>query len=203
MKISLPSSVFQLIRFLTLSSLIAASALAQTSTGTIGGSVVDSSGAVIAGAEVSLANESTKDTRLVQTDSNGGFNFPAVQPGTYTVRVEITGFRSFERNGNVLTASDRLSVGSLELTIGAVGDAVTVTAQGAAVQSASSERSALVTAKQVETIGVRGRDVVSLLRLLPGSPTRAIPNLSALVTAAPHRRFKERATAGTLCQSTD
>ncbi len=147
---------------------LVASAPAQTVSGTITGTVVDPSGNVVVGARVTLVSERTGEQRESLTTDNGTFTFPALPAGTYTVKVEHPGFRSFQRLGNVLTATERLSVGNLELQIGAVTEAVTVTAQGAQVQTSSSERAALLSNKQIEMIAIRGRDVVSMLRALPG-----------------------------------
>ncbi|MBI3679217.1 MAG: TonB-dependent receptor [Acidobacteria bacterium] len=146
----------------------AASLSAQILTGTISGTVVDTSDNIIVGAKVTLASERTGDSRTAATNDSGGFSFPAVQPGSYTVKVEHPGFRPFQKTGNILTANERLSVGTLQLQLGSLAETVTVTAVGAQVQTTSSERSALLAPKQLEMIAIRGRDVVSMLRILPG-----------------------------------
>ncbi len=149
--------------------LIAAPGLsAQTVTGTISGLVTDRQDAVISGAPVRLINERTRERREAATTDAGTFTFPAVQPGLYTIQVEQSGVRTFERSGNVVTANERLNVGTIQLDVGAVIEKVTVTAQGASVQSESAEKSALLTTTQLETISTKGRDVVSYLRVLPG-----------------------------------
>ena len=91
-----------------------------------------------------------------------------MSPGTYSVKVEQNGFRSLQRQGFVLSANDRLSLGDLQLTVGQIGETVTITAEGSLVQTASSEHSAQITSKQLELISQRGRDVTSLLKILPG-----------------------------------
>ncbi len=141
---------------------------AQTVTGTVSGVVTDNQDAVISSASVRLVNERTRERRETTTSDSGTFTFPAVQPGMYAIQVEQAGFRSFERNGNVVAANERLNVGAIKLDVGAVIEKVTVTAQGASVQSESAEKSALLTTKQLETISTKGRDVVSYLRVLPG-----------------------------------
>lgn len=141
---------------------------AQTVTGTITGTVTDPSGQVVVGAAVTLTSESTREVRSTQTNLAGTFVFTALQPGTYALKIEQAGFKSYERRGLVLSANERLSVGEVRLELGVVTETVRVEAQGAAVQSTSSEHSALLTATQVSMIQVRGRDVVSLLKLLPG-----------------------------------
>lgn len=73
-----------------------------------------------------------------------------------------------ELKGNVLTAATRLDLGELKLDVGAATESISVTGQALQVQTGGSENSALLTSKQLELIGTRGRDVTSLLRLLPG-----------------------------------
>jgi len=143
-------------------------ASAQTVTGAISGTVVDASGNAISGATVRLINERTNDARVLTTNESGDFRFPAVLPGTYTVKVEQKGFSAFERRGNVLTANEHLAVGELTLKIGELSETVTTVAEGTPVQTESTEHSALISSKQLELISQRGRDVTSLLKILPG-----------------------------------
>src|SRR5450759_3270835 len=123
--------------------------VAQTVTGTITGSVVDNSGAVVVGASVALTSESTGAARQAKTSETGGFVFAAVQPGSYMVRVEVQGFRAFRRTGIVLTANDRVALGDIEMTLGAVTETVTVQARGAGVNTESAESTALLSSTQL------------------------------------------------------
>ena len=72
----------------------AGAAGAQTLTGQLSGTVVDSSDAVLPGATVTLVNELSGDQRTTVTNEAGNFVFAAVQPGTYTVKVELSGFQT-------------------------------------------------------------------------------------------------------------
>src|SRR5437867_10155960 len=82
--------------------LIPAGGPAQTISSTLLGTVTDPSGNVVPRAVVVVTNESTRDQRSSTTDATGGFNFPSLLPGSYTVKVEATGFRSLEKKNNVL-----------------------------------------------------------------------------------------------------
>ena len=75
-------------RIAFVSLLAAAHAAAQTTTGTVTGTVVDSSQQVVAGAEVTLVNERSTESRQTTTSETGAFVFPAVQPGRYTIKVD-------------------------------------------------------------------------------------------------------------------
>jgi hypothetical protein len=132
------------------------------------GTVVDPSGNVIVGASVILIHEGTGDQRSLSTDVTGSFVFPSLLPGTYTVRVESQGFQRFEKRGKALSAAERLSLGSIQLTIGSLAETVTVNAQGTTVQTASAEPSALLTTEQLDTVAQRGRNIPSMLQMLPG-----------------------------------
>jgi carboxypeptidase family protein/TonB-dependent receptor-like protein len=143
-------------------------AAAQSVSGSITGTVVDQTRQLVPGATVTLVNEQTADVRATSSNETGAFVFSAVQPGTYTVRVELTGFASFELRHIVVPASEQVPVGPLQLNVGTLTETVTATSTGSFVQTLSSDRSALITSTQIEQVADRGRDVVSLLRVLPG-----------------------------------
>ena len=143
----------------------------QTITGTVTGTVTDSGGGGIASAIATLRSRSTNEVRTVKTNESGDFVFNAVLPGTYNLTVEQTGFKTLERTGLVLTATQRLAVGTLQMAIGAVSERITVEAIGATVQTTSSGNSAELSGKQLNQLMTRGRDVISLLRVLPGVGT--------------------------------
>ena len=143
-------------------------AAAQAVTGTISGTIVDQQGQVIPGATIAVVSESTTDSRPAVSDDRGNFQVTNLQPGTYTVRVTMDNFRAYERTNIVLSAAERLSVGTLALEIGNVGETVTVEARGTQVNPAETQHSGLLTATQIEQVQVLGRDVTSIMRLLPG-----------------------------------
>jgi hypothetical protein len=122
----------------------------------------------VPGAMVTLVNEHSTDTRSTTTDSRGAFAFRVVPPGTYTVRVELQGFRTFERRENVLNASSQLSLGNLTLAVGALTEVVTVQATGTKVEVTNSDHTGLLTSTQIAQVQTKGRDVTALLRLMPG-----------------------------------
>lgn len=148
--------------------LFAMAAMAQTSSSSLAGTVADSSNSVIPGAVVTLINETSAETRRTTTSASGDFVFSAITPGVYTVKVEATGLRTLERKGNVVVSSTRLALGTLQLEVGSVNQSVEVTAQGAQVQTDSSEHSELIDSKEMQNVSIRGRDPISLLGIVPG-----------------------------------
>ena len=149
-------------------SLLPGSAAAQAVSGVISGNVADPQGQVIPGATLTIVSEATNDARVTVSDGNGGFQVTNLQPGSYTVRVEMPSFRTLERKNVVLSAGERLSVGTLTLDIGSLGETVVVEARGTQVNVAETQHSGLITSKQIEQVQVLGRDVTSIMRLLPG-----------------------------------
>ena len=86
-------------------------AMAQSVSGSISGIVMDSSSAVIPGVAISLSNERTGDSRGLMTNEQGRFIFSAIQPGSYTIKVELPGFQTLEQKNVVLSANENLTLG--------------------------------------------------------------------------------------------
>lgn len=143
-------------------------ALAQV-TGRVSGTVVDPTGDVIAGAEVTVINQRTGDSLVTRSGSQGAFVFPNVNPGQLTVRVQMDGFSVHERTNLVLNANQSLTLGDIQLSIGTISERVEVVGQGAMVQTDNSGSTSVLTDKQMQGLMQRGRDVVALLTVVPGT----------------------------------
>ncbi len=148
--------------------LCCAAAWAQQISGSIMGAVKDSQQAVIVGAKVTLTNQAQGTSREISTAVDGAFVFTPVQPGAYTLTVEATGFKKFEQKDLRLSANERVNVGDVLLAVGQLTETVTVEASAAVVQTASAERSGLLTNRQVNDLGMLTRDIFSLARTVPG-----------------------------------
>ena len=142
---------------------------AQTTvTSTLLGTVTDPSGAVIPNAQVHLRNQSTNGTLSATTDSSGLFRFVEVLAGSYSVSVQANGFKAFTENDIAVGSSETRDLGHLVLAVGAVNQTVTVTAEATPVQTASGDNSATVEGGELNTLSIKGRDMISYLTLLPG-----------------------------------
>jgi len=169
---------FRLLFGLLVAMLLSTPAVAQSITGTVSGIVTDTNGAAIPGATVSITGEQKADSRSTTTSDTGRFNFAAVQPGDYSLRIEQKGFQVHEQKGVVLSANENLALGELKLQPGQVAEMVTVTSAGTVVERETSDLTARLTSDQLNLISTKGRDVTSLLRLLPG--TSNIPDIEAV-----------------------
>src|SRR5258705_13673851 len=146
--------------------LAAAFGLAQTSTSEITGTVRDSSGAVVPGAQVTLLNEATGITFHQQTTQAGVFDFPSIPVGKYTLSVEVKGFKTFKRTGNTLEVGTVLGV-EVNLEIGQAGEVVTVEARGATLQTTNAALSHVVEQQAIVELPLNGRNPVTPLQLEP------------------------------------
>ncbi len=143
-------------------------AFAQGLTGQISGTVSDSSGAPITGANVQIGNTDTSQTRSQKTDPDGRFLFNELLPGNYNLSIENSGFKKFQQTGISVTASERVTVPAIALQIGSLTETVAVEGQTAAVQTESSERAGLITSREMQEIPLKGRSYIGTTRLLPG-----------------------------------
>jgi hypothetical protein len=147
---------------------VAQPVLAQGLSGQIGGTVLDAQKAAIPGATVSAKNVETQVTRETVTDGEGRFTVTNILAGRYDLRVSLTGFKTYEQQGIPVSSTDRVALAAITLEIGGITQEVTVTADELRVQTQSGERSATVTAAQIADIGLRGRDFMGTLKVLPG-----------------------------------
>jgi hypothetical protein len=122
----------------------------------------------ISGAKVKVIEAATASSRETLTNDRGDFILNALPAGQYNLSVTMDGFKTLQQTGVVLPVAERLSVGNLTLQVGALSDRITVSAEGTMVQTASGERSGLVTSNQIDNLLIRGRNVMSLLGLMPG-----------------------------------
>jgi hypothetical protein len=148
-------------------------AAAQAVSGTIVGTVTDSSGAVVSGAKISIVNEETGLTRTLSSDTHGEFQAPSMPTGSYTVTAEAQGFKLASVSNLPLSVDQRVKV-DLKLEIGAMTETVSIEAARPLVQTSSSDLATTVNQKQIESLPLNGRNFVQLTRTVPGV-ARGIP----------------------------
>ncbi|HLK62921.1 MAG TPA: carboxypeptidase regulatory-like domain-containing protein [Bryobacteraceae bacterium] len=148
--------------------LLCAGVYAQTVASSLIGVVEDPANAVVPNATVTLTENESGAVRTTVTDSTGVFRFLNITPGTYAVAVKVTGFKGLNQSQIVVQANETRDVGKLTLALGNTTDTVSVTAEAAAVQLASSEKSAAIEGQQLSNVTLRGRDMFGYMKLIPG-----------------------------------
>src|SRR5262249_44258127 len=146
---------------------VVATCSGQVTTGTISGTVTDSSSAVLPGANVVILNEETGISRAVVTDSGGRYIAPSVGLGTYRVSISQPGFQTEARTGISLTVG-RNAVIDVQMTVGAVSQSVEVTGEAPLVETQQSSVSYLVNQATISELPLNGRDITQLIFLQPG-----------------------------------
>jgi hypothetical protein len=153
-----------LISTLMLSSFV----MAQTTSGSIAGSVIDLNQAAVANATIKISDESKSFSLTMTSDGEGRFVFPQVPPATYTMSIEAKGFKKMQRTGILLVANDKLTLGDLVLEVGETSETVTIVAEATLVQAESAERSYAIQSETVRNIAVNGRGFTALASIAPG-----------------------------------
>src|SRR3984957_17858237 len=145
---------------------MAASAVAQTPTGTIQGTVLDSQGAAIGGATITITHDSTGASRVVASSEAGRFEAPFLPPGNYRISVEAKGFKSDKRENIVVAISETLPV-TFTLAVGQVSETVEVTVNTGTLETESSSLSTVVSSREVNDLPLNGRNPFDLATLVP------------------------------------
>ncbi len=143
-------------------------ALAQSGTTSLRGTVLDKSDAAIVGARVSLSSESQglhRDTTT--TNSAGAYEFTTLTPGTYSLTVEMSGFRKYE-HGNLELLVNAPATENVTLQIGSNTETVEVSAQAAAINTTDASLGVAFNNQQVKELPMESRNVPDLLTLQAG-----------------------------------
>jgi len=147
---------------------IATSVFAQVESGTINGTVVDSSGAVLPGARVTITNAATNQARTTVTNTSGQYSVPFLAPGTYKVEASKDGFANVVRSGLALQVDQTLGI-NLTLKPGSVQETVEVTGQEPPLQTETATLGNVVDSQQVQTLPLNGRNFMDLASLTAGT----------------------------------
>ena len=158
---------------------------AQVATGSIIGTVSDSSHQLVPGAQVSIREINRNTTTSVITDASGVYSAPFLVPGTYEVQVELQGFKTWIRRGIVLQVTDRVRI-DVSLEVGGLKEETTVVASAPLVRTDSSEVGTVIEEAAIKELPLNGRNFAALVYLAPGiTPGQAGENLSGASTFNP------------------
>ena len=140
---------------------------AQTSRGTVSGTVYDPSGAVVTGASVRLDQAETGLRLTTATTTAGLFSFSNLPTGTYTITVSHPGF-AVQRIQQVNVAVGKTTSLPINLSVGAEAQTVEISAAAAAIETNQSALNSVVSSREIEDAPLNGRDYRQLLQLTPG-----------------------------------
>ena len=170
-------------RFLLTMVVCVISAVAQLPTGEITGMVTDSSGGAIADATVTLTNTATNAERLLATNSGGIYDATALQPGSWSIRISKTGFRTEVRKSVDLEVSQVARLDFM-LTVGDISQTVEVRGASPVLDTETATVGTVVETRRIEELPLNGRNYLQLASLTPGATQYGPGNSIAQARAA-------------------
>ena len=159
-------SVASRVLFVMVLCLVAVPTLAQQQA-SISGRIVDASGLGLPGATVTVTSQSTGFTRTVVTADTGGYAVPNLEPGIYTILIELPGFTSVRRPDVQLTAGTSLTF-EFRMDIAAIEQEVVVTAEAPLVETTTNQLGGSLSSREIEEIPSNFRNFTALTQLVPG-----------------------------------
>jgi hypothetical protein len=162
--------------------------LAQGGTGHIEGTVRDGQGGALPGVLLTLRNQDTGFSRTVTTEADGRYAFQALQPGRYTVKVELSGFATQEVSDSVITIGLGLRH-DFVLQLQSLAETITVKGDAPVVDTTQAEIAGVVTRQQIETLPLNSRNYLSLALLVPGTTVDATRSFFATVNVGGSMTF--------------
>src|ERR1700694_914947 len=148
--------------------LLTSSAFGQALTGTLTGTVADTTGAIVPGADVTVKNAASGDVRKTVANSDGYFTVAALPTGTYTVSTAGQGLQKSETRDLTFNPGDKRNL-NIVLQVGTSTQSVEVlSAQDIVTPVDSGEKSSVLTTKELQNISVVGRSAAEFIKILPG-----------------------------------
>ncbi len=140
----------------------------QSTYGTVDGTVVDSSGAVVPGAEVTLTNTGTQEKHTQPTGNEGEYKFVNVIPGEYRLDITKSGFKHFARTNVVVQVQQETHI-EATLPVGQVAETVEVTSETPLLQVETSSLGQVVEERKANELPLNGRNIYNLITVSPAA----------------------------------
>src|SRR2546427_1945217 len=134
----------------------------------VSGTVTDPSGALVAGATITLTNMATGSQRQDKSDSSGRYSFAQIQPGKYKISATATGFAGVDLSNVELLVNTPATVNIAFEKLGAISEGISVTAEAVQVNTTDASLGNAVSGNVITQLPFEGRNVVGLLSLQPG-----------------------------------
>ncbi|HMD17225.1 MAG TPA: TonB-dependent receptor [Terriglobales bacterium] len=140
----------------------------QSTYGTVDGTVMDPSGAAVAGADVTLTNTGTQEKHTQATGGTGAYSFVNVIPGNYRLDITKPGFKHFARTNVVVQVQQETHIDA-NLTVGQVSESVEVTAETPLLQAETSSLGQVVEERKANELPLNGRNIFNLITVSPAA----------------------------------
>ena len=145
---------------------VSGTALAQQR-GSIAGKVVDSGDLPLPGATVTVTEQNTGFTRTVVTAESGAYSVPNLEPGVYSVTIEMSGFAGIKQADLRLTSGQNIPL-DFQMKVAGIQEQVVVTGQSPLVETSNSQIGGTLSAREIEDVPSNFRNFTALTQLIPG-----------------------------------
>ena len=146
-----------------------AACFAQTSgTGSLVGTVRDTSGALVAGAKVSIVNTETQFVSNTVTSAEGAYAVPYLAPGSYRITIEASGFKKFNQTGVEVRTGEAPRI-EIKLEVGAVSESINVMSGAPLLETETSSSGAILSGNELAQLPVSQKAVQRMLWYYPGA----------------------------------
>ncbi|MBV9181574.1 MAG: TonB-dependent receptor [Acidobacteria bacterium] len=133
----------------------------------IEGTITDSSGAMVAGAEVTLTNTATGVSETSQSNNEGLFRFPSLPPGNYKLTCTKQGFQTLVQE-NVSLAAEQVRTVAMAMKVGQISETVTVSTETAPIQLSEAKIGGDISTREINELPLSGRNIFNLVSQAPG-----------------------------------
>jgi hypothetical protein len=158
---------------------LAASSFAQESRATLTGHISDPNGAAIAGATVTVRNLRTTEEKVTTTSDDGNYTIPYLQPGTYSVTVEQSGFKKASSDNVELHTADKATF-DVALEVGGMEQVVNVNTEAPLLEPDTASRGQVIENMRITELPLNGRNPLNLATLSPGVQFNGNPEFNRL-----------------------
>lgn len=165
-----------------------ASVNGQGAGASVDGTVTDQQGGALPGATITLQNQESGVARTVTTENNGRYRFPALSPGRYSLKAELSGFAGVEIQDIVLTIGLEVRR-DITLNVESIAEALTVTAEVPVVDVTRSEVAGVVTQQQMAALPINSREYLKLALLMPGTSSDGVRSFYSSVNVGTGTTF--------------
>ena len=143
-----------------------AAASAQEFRGSLSGNVTDPNGAALPGATVEIKNVETNSASTATTNEQGGYSFPLLQPGKYTLTVTAQGFNAVQREGIEIRVADKLTL-DIPMQVAGVGETITTVASAPVLETGSVSTGTTISTQQISELPLTEGTAYQLATLAP------------------------------------
>jgi hypothetical protein len=144
-----------------------ASGARAQATGQIVGAITDTSGGVLPGVTVEATNVATGAVRSAVSGADGLYTLPLLQPGVYTVKASLAGFKASQQDGVRVTVTETARA-AFQLEVGQINETITVTAEATLVETSNATHGIVIDQQKVVDLPLNGRNFTQLGTLIPG-----------------------------------